>query len=329
MPIHVRAPGRVNLIGEHTDYNGGLVFPMSIDRWTEIVGEASDRIHLNSESEDLAVDLELDEPFDATLEPRWGRYVAAVSSLVRPTSGIDGLVTTTIPVGAGLSSSASLELAVALALGFAGTPTELAQLGQRAEHLATSVPTGIMDQLCIAASTAGHALMLDCHTLEFEHVPVPDDVEIVVRFIAHRTLEGSEYTDRVEQCRAAEAAIGPLRSAGLDRVAELGGVVARRARHVITENARVLEFAAALRAGDYASAGDAMVRSHRSMAEDFEISTPAMDAAVDALLEHPAVHGARMTGGGFGGCVIAMCERGADLEGWKVRPVEGARRLEV
>ena len=273
----VRAPGRVNLIGEHTDYTGGLVFPLSIDRWTEIDGEVSDRIHLTSESEDLAVDLDLDEPFDPSLEPRWGRYVAAVSSLVAPTSGIDGLVTTTIPVGAGLSSSAALELAVALALGFDGTPTELARLGQQAEHLATSVPTGIMDQLCIAASTAGHALLLDCHTLRFEHVPVPDDIEIVVRFIAHRTLEGSEYSDRVAQCREAEAVIGPLRLATPEDVARLDGVVARRARHVITENARVIEFADALRAGDYTAAGDAMVRSHRSMADDFEISTTAMD----------------------------------------------------
>ena len=139
--------------------------------------------------------------------------MAAVAEEVGTGLGIDGQVTSDIPVGAGLSSSASLELAVALALGFEGTPHELAQLGRRAEHKATGVPTGIMDQLSIAVGLAGHAALIDCHDLSVEQVPMPGDVEVVVTFIAHRTLEGSAYADRVAECAAAEAIIGPLRLA--------------------------------------------------------------------------------------------------------------------
>lgn len=324
--ISVRSPGRVNLIGDHTDYTGGLVFPMAIDRWTEITGVRSDRIHLLSDQEDVIVDM----PVTGGPTTGWGRYVAAVAEEVGSGHGIDGRVTSDIPVGAGLSSSASLELAVALALGFDGSALELAQLGRRAEHRATGVPTGIMDQLVIAAAAEGHAALIDCHALTVEHVPLPVDAEVVVTFVAHRTLEGSAYADRVAECAAAEEIIGPLRLATLESVDRIADrTVRRRARHVITENQRVRDFAAALEAGDLGAAGRLMVESHESLRDDFETSVPVMDDAVERIRRVSGVRGARMTGGGFGGCIVTLCEPGSEVEGWRVVPVAGATRTEV
>ena len=236
----VRAPGRVNLIGDHTDYTGGLVFPMAIDRWTEIEYiEGGSRVELTSTGELDPTSFEL--PVDgepAAVAPGWGRYVAAVAAELGSTTGIRGTVSTTIPVGAGLSSSAALEMAAAMALGHRGSPLDLARLGQRAEHRATGVPTGIMDQLCITSAVAGHALLIDCSTFDVTPSPVPDDVVIVVRFVAKRTLEGSEYGERVAQCAAAEDVIGPLCIATLaDTLAIDDPIVRARARHVVTENA--------------------------------------------------------------------------------------------
>ena len=313
------AAGRVNLIGDHTDYTGGLVFPMAIDRFTSVEFAASeDTTEFTS---------------DDTSDPDWLRYPRAVADEMRAAgmnvANVRAHVSTTIPVGAGLSSSAALELAVAIALGHrlpddAPSAAELAQLTRRAEHRATGVPTGIMDQLCIASARAGHATLIDCRSLEVTHVPVPDDITFVVRFVAHRTLQGSEYADRVAQCNEIERRIGPLRDADPGDVPALADeTLVRRARHVISENARVTDFSAALTAGDFASAGAIMTDGHRSLDEDFGTSTPVMNAAVENLLSTPGVLGARMTGGGFGGCVVAMCEQGADVDGWTVRPVTG------
>lgn len=322
--IRTRAPGRVNLIGDHTDYTGGLVFPMAIDRWTEVSGVVADRIRLTSYHDEQPVDLPLDPP---PVSAGWGRFVAAVAAEVRPTFGIEGVVQTTIPVGAGLSSSAALELTLALALGFEGPPLALAQLGRRAEHRATGVPCGIMDQLCIAAAKDGHATIIDCHSFDVSHVPIPGDVEIVVSFVAHRELEASGYAHRVAECAAAELVVGPLRTAALADIAAIEDPkVRRRARHVITENQRVRDFAAALSLEDYKSAGELMVESHLSLRDDFETSTDAMDRTQGEILRQRGVLGARMTGGGFGGCIVSLCEPGAKLDGWRVRPVAGAAR---
>jgi galactokinase len=322
-----RAPGRVNLIGDHTDYTGGLVFPMCIDRWTDVhFTPGGSRVELTSASEAEPLSLALPVTGDPrAVEPRWGRYVAAVAAELDDPRGIEGEVTTTIPVGAGLSSSAALEVAVGLALGFDGTPLDLAQLGRRAEHRATGVPTGIMDQLCIAAGVDGHALVIDCHTFEVTPTPVPDGLDVVVRFVAHRTLEGSEYGERVAQCAAAEAVVGPLRLATIEALDAIDDpLVHRRARHVVTENQRVRDVATALAAGDFGAAGEVMTDGHRSLRDDFGTSTPVMDAAVEALVATPGVYGARMTGGGFGGCVVAICAPGTAVDGWRVRPVAGA-----
>lgn len=327
--MRVIAPGRVNLIGEHTDYTGGLVFPMAIDRWTTIDYDiAGSRIVLDSADEDGTVSLALGQPFDASMTPSWGRYVGAVASLLDSPRGISGHISTTIPVGAGLSSSAALEIAVALALGCELPSSELAQLTQHAEHVATGVPTGIMDQLCIASARDGHGTMIDCRTLEVQHVPIPTDVKIVVRFIAHRTLVGSAYADRVAQCAAAESIIGPLRDASLTDVGAITDeTIASRARHVISENGRVASFASALTSSDYGTAGEIMSDCHRSLAEDFATSNDQMNAAVQDMRVIPGVFGARMTGGGFGGCIVALCEPDAVVDGWHVKPVSAAHHV--
>jgi galactokinase len=327
MTIRVLAPGRVNLIGDHTDYTGGLVLPMAIDRYTEVTGwREGDRVRLHSTDEADEVDLPLDVPHPAEVQPAWGRYVAGVVSELRPATGFHGSVSTDIPIGAGLSSSAALEVAVALALGHHGDVLDLARTCQRAEQRASGVPCGIMDQLCVAAGVEDHALLIDCHTLDIEPVPVPRDVEVVVQFVAHRTLVGSPYADRVAECAAAEAAIGPLRSASTADASRIDDPVIRlRALHVTQENQRVRDFAAALRAHDMAEAGRLMLESHRSLAQQYHTSNHQMDAAVEALRATPGVHGARMTGGGFGGCVVALAEPGALLHGWVVRAVDGAR----
>lgn len=329
--VVVRAPGRVNLIGDHTDYTGGLVLPMAIDRWTVIEGHLCDgRIDLVSSDEPAPASVPLPVDVDpSSFEPRWARYVAAMARELGSTVGVEGSVTTTIPIGSGLSSSAALLVATALALGADPEPTSLAMAARRAEFAATGVPTGIMDQLCIASATEGHATLIDCHSMEVRHLPVPPEVSVVVRFVAPRTLEGSAYADRVAECARAEAAIGPLRlAAPSDAESIADPVVRRRARHVVTENARVRAFAEALTDGRFADAGTLMLDGHRSLAEDFGTSTPGMDDAVAALASLPGVFGARMTGGGFGGCVVALCESGASVPGWVVRPTGRAYRTD-
>ncbi len=326
----VRAPGRVNLIGDHTDYTGGMVFPMAVDRWTEIRFEPADRVELTSadEAEPVSLPLRVDDPTEVV--PAWGRYVAGVVAEMSPAVGICGHVTTTIPIGGGMSSSHALEVAVALALGFEGTVVELAQLTQRAENRASGVPTGIMDQFSIAGGVAGHALLMDCGALTITPVPVPDDVDIVVQFIARRTLVGSAYADRVAECAAAEALIGPLRQATPTAAASIDDMVVRkRAMHVVAENRRVLDFADALRANDLAGAGDLMLASHASLRDLYDTSTAQMDAAVARVAAQPGVYGVRMTGGGFGGCIVALTEPGALDEGWKVTAVDGAALVDA
>ncbi|MCU1401485.1 MAG: Galactokinase [Acidimicrobiales bacterium] len=327
--VRFRAPGRVNLIGDHTDYTGGLVMPMTIDRWTVFDGEdRGDAVELTSTSEPNSARITLPVADPASVQPPWARYVAAVAAEIGGAArALRATITTDIPIGAGLSSSAALEIAAALSLGFDGDAPALAELCRRAEHRASGVPCGIMDQLCIAAGRSGHALLIDCTSLETEAVPLAADLDVVVRFVAHRTLVGSGYADRVAQCARAEQVIGPLRDADIASVDQLqDDVLQRRARHVITENQRVRDFADALRRDDRVAAGRLMTESHASLRDDFETSTAAMDAAVESLAAVPGVHGARMTGGGFGGCIVAIAEPGAvtDPTAWIVHAVDGA-----
>jgi galactokinase len=331
------APGRVNLIGDHTDYTGGLVCPMAIDRttqiefdrgvpWVELVSDADpDPTFLPLES--------IDEVEPRSVRPVWARYVAGVMWVLRPEHGGTGFITSTVPLGQGLSSSAALEVAVALALGFEGTPLELAQACQQAEHVASGVPCGIMDQLTAAAAVAGCALRIDCESLDVDAIPMPDDAEVIVASSGQtRSLTAAPYGVRRAQCDDAAALIGPLRAATLADVAAIAhDDLRRRARHVVTENQRVVDFTAALRSGDLRGAGQLMVESHASLRDDFEVSTRRVDALVDHLGTVPGVYGARITGAGFGGCVVALAAPGTDVgvDAWRVRPSGPATVIEL
>ena len=329
--LSYQSPGRVNLIGDHTDYTGGLVLPMAIDRYTTIRGtRTTSVVRLRSQNEPEPVEFELPNSSPEKVTPSWGRYVAGVAAeMQNRAQGFDGEISCTIPIGAGLSSSAALEVTTALALGDTSTPVERAKLCQRAEFRAVGVPCGIMDQLTVASGIRDHALLIDCHELTVSPVQLPNDVKIVVQFVAERKLASSSYGERVVQCAAAEKIIGPLRLAKLQSLASISDkTVFRRARHVVSENQRVRDFAAMLHTGDLKSAGKLMIESHNSLDRDFETSTPQMNSAVAAATSQPGVFGARMTGGGFGGCIVILADASAKVDGWQVRAVNAASQLD-
>jgi galactokinase len=327
--VRAFAPARVNLLGDHTDYAGGLACPMAIDLGTTVtVTPGGDEVRLTSSVAPGEAVVPLSVADVAAVTPAWARYVAGVVSVLRPARGAAGSVGSTVPLGSGLSSSASFELALLLALGFTGPRLDLARLGQAAEHLATGTPTGLLDQIASAYGVAGHAMTIDFTTFEVVPVPLPDGVDVVVVDTGSRELAASAYAERRAQCAAAADLVGPLRDATPDDVTAIADpVLRRRARHVVTENARVRAFAAALRSGDVAAAGALMYESHASLATDFEVTTPALDELVGELGATPGVHGVRMTGGGFGGCVVALADPGTLRIGWTVRAVDGASLL--
>ncbi len=332
--VRAYSPGRVNLIGDHTDYNGGLAMPMAVDLGTVVDFTPGDdfRVVLRSVGEPEPADVDVHVPLDpeylGALRPRWARLVAGVVGVVRPRAGGRGTVETTLPVGAGLSSSAAFEVALALALGFHAEPTVMARACQRAEQAATGVASGMMDQLTVCAASEGCALLVDFADLTVQPVPMPMEAEVLVVHSGQaRALTQSGYAARRAECEAAAHRLGPL--GRLDPEAILGlpdPVLRRRARHVVTECDRVRWFAAALAESDLAEAGRLMTASHTSLARDFEVSTPALDGVVAHLVGLPGVHGARLTGAGFGGCVVALTDPGAVDVGalgytaWRVRP---------
>ncbi len=319
-----RAPGRVNLIGEHTDYNDGFVLPMAIDRAVWIA--------LRPRSDDYVVVYSLD--FSSVAEfspaemagisqrhPAWVEYLKGVAWSLQEAGyslkGWEGVVAGDVPVGAGLSSSAAIELATARAFaavsGFAWDPVEIAKICQRAENEWVGVKSGIMDQMISGAGVAGRALLIDCRWLTHEAVPLPPETLVVILDTStRRELTSSKYNERFEQCQQAAAffnapALRDVTPAQLEAVADLlDPVIARRARHVITENERTLAAAAALRVGDAAAFGRLMDESHISMRDDFEITNDALNAIVEIARRQPGCYGARMTGGGFGGCAVAL-----------------------
>ncbi|MEI7882749.1 MAG: galactokinase [Actinomycetota bacterium] len=324
--VKARSPGRVNLIGDHTDYTGGMVLPMAIDRYTTITAKPLEAaIHLTSEDQPDKLNCELPIVEPASTVPAWGRYVTGVAHLLQVTRGLSGSVSTTLPLGGGLSSSAALELSTALMLRLINelpnlTSLELAQLCRRVEHLATGVPCGIMDQLACASGVAGSALLIDCHSLLVSPIEIPHDVNIYVQFVAHRQLASSAYSDRVAQCAQAEQHIGPLRLAEVGSVRNIADdILRRRALHVVSENDRVRRATVALALQDMATFGLLMNESHQSLRDNFEVSTPQMDEAVRNAQQTPGVFGARMTGGGFGGCIVIVADATAN-----VHSIEGA-----
>ena len=308
-----RAPGRVNLIGDHTDYQDGLCMPMAIDREVRVSfrPRTDDRVHATSEGFDQSAEFTLGVPPDTASFPPWARTMAAVLDVLaergRRTVGFDARVTSTVPIGSGLSSSAAFEVAFALAAATAASTTiegnELALAARDAEHLATGVPCGVMDQMAAVHGRAGHSLLLDCRTLEITPVRLPPTCDVlVVHSGIPRRLETSAYAQRRAACEAAAARLGvaTLRDASPASVAE-----DPIARHVVSENERVSAYADALTRGDLAECGALMLASHASLRDDFQVSTPELDLLVDLAIQEGAF-GARLTGAGFGGCVVAL-----------------------
>jgi galactokinase len=290
----LRSPGRVNLMGEHTDYSGGLVLPIAIQLGITLTFEPAQGLRLDA--------------------PGGERLAAAVwDELGRP-AGIHGKVESDLPQGAGLGSSGAFEVAVGLAIcaaaGVEPEPLELAETCRLAERRAVGVPSGILDQAASLLGRSGHALLLDCATREHRWVSWPDEAAIVVLDSGERrSLEASGYGDRRRELEAGDP---------------------KRVRHVDTENERVRETVRALERGDVAALGPLFAASHASLRDDYEVSTPSLDALVDAALGAGAF-AARMTGGGFGGSIVALAEPGraqevlrAGRQGWIVRPVDGA-----
>jgi galactokinase len=307
------APGRANLIGEHTDHNDGFVLPVALELTTVVAGRRSPgRVRLSSLDEPGQVEVDLVTGRGPTAG--WGRYLTAVVRALRDervaAAGLDGALASSVPLGAGLSSSAALEVAFARAVAARDLePVALARICRRAENDYVGVQTGIMDQLASAGAKAGHALLIDCLDETFTPIPIPAELAVlVVDSGVRRELGDSGYNRRRAECQAAADALGlpSLRHARLADLGRLDGVLRARARHVVTENARVLEAAQALGAGDLAALGPLFRASHDSLSGDFDASTPEVDALVDIAASADGVIGARLTGGGWGGCVIAL-----------------------
>ncbi|MCE9547740.1 MAG: galactokinase [Planctomycetia bacterium] len=329
------APGRVNLIGEHTDYNDGFVLPMAIDRYTAIAAARSEESTIRLASaqmpeESIFAALLTSSPNQKSEilshpSPPWARYVLGTLALCADSGlhvgPLDVWIDSDVPLGAGLSSSAALEVATAtLAEAIAGQtldPMAKARLCQQAEHQYAGMPCGIMDQAISVCATLGHALLLDCRTGETRQVAM-DDPSVVVLIansnVKHALCDG-EYASRRADCHAAASALGivALRDASLPQLdaaaKQLNPTIFRRARHVITENDRTLAAAEAIARRNWTTAGQLMYESHVSMRDDFEISCPEIDVLVEAaknIGEARGVFGSRMTGGGFGGCTVSL-----------------------
>ncbi len=321
----VHAPGRVNLIGEHTDYNEGFVLPMAIDRgiWLALRPREDDRVRIRS------LDLETDAAFSIRSLRRgsgWIEYAKGVayelSKAGHSLRGFDAVMTGNVPRGAGLSSSAAVELAIARAFAAVSDiewdAARMAQLAQQAENEWVGVNCGIMDQMASAASRKSHALFLDCRSLGIEHIPLPRDVSVVILDTStRRGLVDSAYNERRSQCEQAARWFGAraLRDVRTQQIAEARGrreglseTAYRRARHVVTENERVLQAIDAMKKNDPAVLGGLFNQSHDSLRDDFEVTNDALDIMVMSAREQDGCYGARMTGAGFGGCAVALVE---------------------
>ena len=321
----VRAPGRVNLIGEHTDYNDGFVLPMAIDRavWIALSPRADSQVRIRS------LDLETDSAFDLhslTKGEGWAEYPKGVAYELQKAGhvlkGFDAVMTGDVPSGAGLSSSAAVELATARAFAticnIKWDAAQMAKLSQKAENEWVGVNCGIMDQMASAASKEGYALFLDCRTLEYQHAPLPKNISVVILDTStRRGLVDSAYNERRSQCEEAARWFGvkALRDVSVEdferktkEESGLSEIAARRARHIVTENARVLEAVEVMKAGNVKRLGELFNASHISLRDDFEVTNEALNQIVECAQEQPGCYGARMTGAGFGGCAVALVQ---------------------
>jgi galactokinase len=330
--VVVRAPGRVNLIGEHTDYNDGFVLPAAIDRSIAFTGgKRADRlVRVHSLDFNAAAEFSLDDIQKDDSKP-WSNYIRGVSKYLEEDghrlSGADIVFGGNVPREAGLSSSAAVEVGTAAfwenLLGLKLDPVYLIKLARKAENQFVGVPCGIMDQFISALGRENHALFLDCRDLSYRHVPLRDNVKIVVcNSGVKRALAQSEYEVRLYQCRQAVAliastgrAVGSLRDVtpgDLDAARSvLSEILFRRARHVVSENHRVLEAVKVLEAGELERFGELMNASHESLRDDYEVSSKELDVLVDLARMQPGVLGARMTGAGFGGCTVNLVRQEA------------------
>jgi galactokinase len=330
--VVARAPGRVNLIGEHTDYNDGFVLPAAIDRSIDFAGrKRADRVvRVHSLDFDGSVEFSLDD-IRKDSKKTWSNYIRGVSKYLEEDgqrlSGADMVFGGNVPREAGLSSSAAVEVGTAAfwrkLLRLELDPVYLVKLSRKAENQFVGVPCGIMDQFISALGRENHALFLDCRNLSYRHVPLRDDVKIVVcNSGVKRALAQSEYEVRLKQCRQAVAqiastsrAVKSLRDvepADLEAARSvLSKVLFRRARHIVTENHRVLEAVKVLEAGDLERFGELMNASHVSLRDDYEVSSKELDVLVEVAWKQPGVLGARMTGAGFGGCTVNLVRQEA------------------
>ncbi|MBV9302265.1 MAG: galactokinase [Acidobacteriaceae bacterium] len=325
-PEIYRAPGRVNLIGEHTDYNLGFVFPIALEMacYVAIAPAKHKNLHLYSRDFDQNFEIAAENMADAKPTGEWNDYTIGVAQELSK-AGItigasDVYIASEVPVGSGLSSSASLEISSAFALlgGRRMAPLEIAQLGQRAEIQFVGVPCGIMDQYACVFGQKGSAIQIDCRSLTHEYVTLPENVRIVaVNSMVKHELGTSAYRERVKECQEAVAAIQAfdknvqsLRDVPLSFFEQIQdsipAIARRRARHVISDTQRVIDFAAAARAHNLPEMGRLFIASHRSMQYDYEVSCEEIDFLVDTAIKIPGVYGSRMTGGGFGGCTVNL-----------------------
>jgi galactokinase len=317
----VRAPGRVNLIGEHTDYNDGFVLPMAIDRalWIALSRRTDSKVRIRS------LDLKVDSAFELHSLAKgegWLEYIKGVAYELQKAGyelrGFDAVMTGDVPRAAGLSSSAAVELATARAFasvsGFAWNQAQMAKISQKAENEWVGVNCGIMDQMASAASKEGYALFLDCRTLEYQHAPLPENISVVILDTStRRGLVDSAYNERRSQCEEAARWFGAkaLRDVSVDDLKKGSGlseVVMKRARHIVTENARVLEAVQVMKAGNVKQLGKLFNDSHNSLRYDFEVTNEALNQIVECAQEQSSCYGARMTGAGFGGCAVALVQ---------------------
>lgn len=313
-----RAPGRINVIGEHTDYSGGFAMPAAIDRacWIAAAPNALGVLRIAS----LTVEDAVERPLGAFKRTgHWSDYVVAVAAALasddHAVSGCDLLISSDVPIGAGASSSAALTVSSAMALlaacGGGAQPEDVRRLAWRAENHFVGMPCGPLDQFASVFGQAGHALLLDCRSLTATPVLAPSNAAFMLidSGVKHRLNDGA-YERRRRECEEAAAALGvaSLRDAELDQIARLTGDLKRRARHVITENARTLALAAAFERGDCRSAGDLMQASHDSLRADFDVTCPETDALAAIANAASGVFGARQMGGGFGGGVLALVD---------------------